>query len=96
MNKIQPPLVEEFLDTQLSKEENSYVLRAIRAGVQSTEILNVLVINRSQRYTLRNLIGAMENPEFLVYPLTPDEIQMLYTILKVSIKQAWDKSIKLT
>lgn len=74
------------MQNKLTEEEEEYVRAAIQAGdIQSTEILNVLVIQRCVEYTLKQLVGAMENQEFIVYRLTPRDIQRRYTILKFEI-----------
>lgn len=73
----------------LDIEEEEYVQAALQAGVQSTEILNVLVIGRCVQYCLRNLVNAMENETHTVFDLGPKTIQQLYTEMKVGIKQTY-------
>lgn len=75
-------------DTNPTVNEKEYMRVAIQAGVQSTEILNVMTITRITLYNLANLVSAMEKPEHLVYPITPFDVQKIYTVLKVIISQA--------
>lgn len=69
-----------------SDEEKKYIQKALKAGIQSTEILNVLVISRSVYYVLDNLVSAMENKDHIVYSLRPNDIQAIYTIMKNNIQ----------
>lgn len=71
----------------LNEEEELYVQKAIAANVQSTEILNVLVIRKCVTYCLEQLVGAMEEEDFKVFNLTPDQVQGFYTEMKVGIRQ---------
>ena len=73
-------------DTQLTEDEKTYFRRAVQAGVQSTEILNVIVIERVSNYMLQNLVGAMEKSNFVVYRISPNDIQKAYTIVKTSLR----------
>jgi hypothetical protein len=79
--------IPRFHDTELNPKERDYAINAIRAGVHSTEVLHVIILTRCNHYALENLVGAMENPEFKVYPLYPNDIQKLYTIIKMELRK---------
>jgi hypothetical protein len=71
--------------SKLTDDEMEYVEAAIKAGTQSTEILNVLVITRSVMELKQDLVNAMEKPEHAVMPIYPRDIQTVYTMMKVEI-----------
>ena len=73
-------------DIKLSDEEKNYLNKAAKSSIQSTEILNVIVMQRVSNHLLRNLVGAMEQPKFIVLRLSSEDIQKAYTIVKTAIK----------
>ena len=75
----------------LEAAEEEYVISAIKAGVQSTEILNVLVITECVLHTLTELVNSMEKMNHVVRVVTPKTIQTIYTMKKVKIKQIQKK-----
>lgn len=81
MNDI--PILHE---TKLDEHEVKYFQRAVQAGIMSTEILHVLALQRISNFNLQQLVGAMVTPNFIVYRLSPDDIQKVYTILKGAMR----------
>lgn len=75
----------------LSPEEKEYIESAIKAGVQSTEMLNVLVITRAVMEMKNELVGAMEKPDHKVMPTYPRDIQTVYTMMKVEINNIYKR-----
>jgi len=73
-------------NTNLTHEEKDYLNKAAKSSIQSTEILNVIVMQRVSNHLLRNLVGAMEQPKFIVLRLSSEDIQKAYTIVKTAIK----------
>jgi len=43
-------------------------------------------MQRVSNHLLRNLVGAMEQPKFIVLRLSSEDIQKAYTIVKTAIK----------
>lgn len=71
----------------LNPREESYVDRAITAGIQSTEILQVLVLGRLQYHIFKEI--SSEDEEYEIKMLSPMEIQQIYTEMKVGIQQVF-------
>ena len=75
-------------DIKLSDEEKNYLNKTAKYRLHPSAILNTIVLHRITTYILGNLVGAMENPEFLVLKVTPEDIQKTYTIVRISIENS--------
>lgn len=69
----------------LEQAEIEYIKDAIQSGIQSTEILNVLVLTSAIMKCLGELVAAMEKPDHVVYVVTPQTVQNIYTMEKAKI-----------